>query len=237
MRRSWPIDPRNAAEVLACAGIAHLAWRADREAATGFVTDAGGGVRFLAPEVPALDDPEALRLEPVDAAAGTLRLGAVTLDWWRPWGLNPGLKKWAGNQTPWTVHHSLRTAAADVSPAQWLTHCAPAAGRLYLDPGATWTAQALGWSPNRHTGVRVHCRPWVELLASLGCQAFPVAGHRARGGFHYQLWRPAPLAAAVAAFAGPWSAAYALARYHATTAKSGENSMLRLAAPVAGGTR
>ena len=90
----------------------------------------------------------------------------------------------------------------------------------------------MGWSPNRHRGMRVHCRPWVELLASLGLQAVPVAGHRARGGFHYQLWRPAPLAAAVAAFAGPWSAVYALARYHAGTEKSGENSMLRLATPV-----
>ena len=233
--RTWPVDPRNAAEVLACAGIAHLAWREDRGAATGFVTHTEDGVRFVAPDVPALDDPEALPLEQVAGAAGALRLGGVVLDWWRPWGLNPALKLWAGNQSAWTVHGSLRAAAGDASPAQWLTFTAPATGRLALDPGATWSAQALGWSVTRHPKMRMHCRPWLELLASLGLEAFPVAGHRARGGFHFNLWRPAPLGAALAAFAGPCSPTYALARYHAGTQKSGENSMLRLATPVAGG--
>ena len=51
MVRTWPIDPRCPAEVLACAGIAHLAWREDRSARTGFVSDTEGGVRFVAPEV------------------------------------------------------------------------------------------------------------------------------------------------------------------------------------------
>ena len=108
----------------------------------------------------------------------------------------------------------------------------PPAGRLYLDPAGTWDALSLGWSVNEHHELRMSCRPWVELLASIGLQAFPVTGHRATGGFHYNLWRPAPLPAAVAAFGGPWSRAYALGRYHVPTGKTGSNTMLRQATPT-----
>ena len=47
----WRIDPENPAEVLACAGLAHLAWRSDRHARTGFVFDDDGEVRFEAPQL------------------------------------------------------------------------------------------------------------------------------------------------------------------------------------------
>ena len=43
------------------------------------------------------------------------------------------------------------------------------------------------------------------------------------------------IAAAVAAFAGRFSPTYALARYHVPTAKSGTNTVLRAATPVASG--
>ena len=42
----WPIDLANLAEVLACGGAAHLAWRSHRAARTGFVIGAAGEVRF-----------------------------------------------------------------------------------------------------------------------------------------------------------------------------------------------
>ena len=230
----WLIDPRSPAEVLACAGIAYLAWREDRATATGFVREGEGGVRFLAPEPRALRrGAGAMRLE---RAGDGLRLGGVVLDWWRPFGMNPALRLWAGNQSAWTVHRSLRAAAGDADPSGWLAFTAPGAGRLGFDPGASWTAQGLGWSVNRHRAMRMHCRPWLELLASLGLGAVPVAGHRTRVGIHFNLWRPAPLGAALAAFAAPWSPTYALARYHASTEKRGENTALRPATAVAGCT-
>ena len=81
----WRIDATNPAEVLACAGLAHLAWRADRNARTGFVAGDGGGVRFTGPELAELSGP--LELERVEGDG--VRLGGVELDWWLPWGLNP----------------------------------------------------------------------------------------------------------------------------------------------------
>ena len=43
----WTVDARNPGEVLACAGLAHLAWREAPGAETGFVRagDWGGPVR------------------------------------------------------------------------------------------------------------------------------------------------------------------------------------------------
>lgn len=80
----WSIDPMNPAEVLACAGLAHLAWRRDRNARTGFVAGDGGEVRFAVPELAELSEP--LELEAMEGDA--VRLGGVVLDWWCPWGLN-----------------------------------------------------------------------------------------------------------------------------------------------------
>ena len=80
-----------------------------------------------------------------------------------------------------------RASAPRLRPTGWLTCAAPAAGRLYLDPAGTWDALSLGWSLKEHHTIRMSCRPWIELLASIGLQAFPVPGHRARGGFHYNL--------------------------------------------------
>lgn len=185
----WPIDPRNPGEVLACAGLAHLAWRADPPAKTGFLRETGAPLRFLAPH-DALPG-ERPALEPLAGPPHErLRLAGIELDWWCPWGLNPNLKNWSGPQSARTVHHSLRSAAGGSRPTGWLTCAAPAAGRIYLDPAGTWNALSLGWSLKQHHTMRMSCRPWVELLASVGLQAFPVPGHRARGGFHYNLWRP-----------------------------------------------
>ena len=230
----WTVDARNPGEVLACAGLAHLAWREAPGSETGFVRAGDWGVRFVAPEVALLRaraGETALEQTP-EAGSEALRLAGVTLDWWRPFGLNPALKLWAGQQSAWTVHRSLWTAASDAAPAAWLTHTAPADGRLGLDPAGTWSAQGLGFSVNAHRALRMACRPWVELLASLGLQAVPLPGHRA-GGFHYNLWRRAPLAVARAAFAGPFSASHALGRYHVACARSGTNTVLRLATAVA----
>ena len=228
----WRIDATNPAEVLACAGLAHLAWRADRNARTGFVAGDGGGVRFTGPELAELSGP--LELERVEGDG--VRLGGVELDWWLPWGLNPGLKTWSGRQTGWTVHRSLRQAAGRSLPGAWLTFEAPAndrlKGRLGLDPASNWTALELGWSANEHSSVHVCCRPWVELLASVGLQAFAV--RRSRGGYRYHLWRPAALPAAVAAFGGRGRCAHSLGGYQAAAGRNGPNTVLRRATPLRG---
>lgn len=66
----WPVDPTNPGEVLACAGLAHLAWRRDPAARTGFTVRAGGEVRF---EVPA--PPRELPLERLGAEGRRGALG------------------------------------------------------------------------------------------------------------------------------------------------------------------
>jgi CRISPR-associated protein Csx14 len=215
----WPIDPTNLGEVLACCGIAHLAWSADRTAATGFSHD--GRWRFTAPE-------RMLEAVPRPNVAPTpqgLAVCGVTLDWWQPWGLNPDFKFWAGQQSELSVHRNLAEAAEQCPAADWQTHTATTTGRLNLDIHGTWNALAIGWSLNEHKDREMLCRPWLELLASIGLQAFPVAGRR-REGFRYHLWRPAPLAAAVAAFQGDGPGVYALRGYTAQTGKLGSNTML-----------
>ena len=163
-------------------------------------------------------------------------LGGVVLDWWLPWGLNPSLMTWSGRQTGWTVHRSLRAAAGRSAPGEWLTF--EAAGndrqkaRLGFDPASGWTTLALGWSPNEHLSIHVCCRPWAELLASVGLQAFPLRA--SRGGYRYHLWRTAALPAAVAAFGGRGRCAHSLGGFRVTTARNGPNRVLRRAAPLPG---
>ena len=224
----WSVDPRNPAEVFACAGLAHLAWREDRAARAGFAR-VGDGWRFRAPDLSAAFGRLA-GAAPGETAEG-LRLGGIELDWWREWGLNPGLKLWAGRQRALTVHRSLAEAAGAGDPADWPAFAAPAGGRLNLDLAGSWNALELGWSPNEHTNIRVRCRPWTELLASIGLQAFPVRGGAAEG-FLYGLWRPAPLPAALAAFAGRGRQEDRLARYRTRVGWAGSNKLLRLAAPA-----
>ena len=228
----WPIDATNPAEVLACGGLAHLAWRRDRHARTGFVAGDGGEVRFLAPEPVEL--PRPLELEAMEPDG--VRLGAVELDWWLPWGSNPGLKTWSGQQTGWTVHRSLAQAAGRSLPCEWLTFEAPGndrqKARLGLDPASSWTTLDLGWSANEHSSVHVCCRPWVELLASVGLQAFAL--RPSRGGYRYHLWRAAALPAAVAAFGGRGRCVHSFAGHHAASARNGPNTVLRRATPLPG---
>ena len=228
----WRIDPENPAEVLACAGLAHLAWRSDRQARTGFVFGDDGEVRFEAPALAELSRP--LELEEVEG--GAVRLGGVELDWWLPWGLNSGLKTWSGKQTGWTVHRSLRAAAGRSAPGEWLTFEAPGTdrrkGRLGLDPASNWTTLELGWSPNQHSSVHMCSRPWVELLASVGLEAFAL--RRTGDGYRYHLWRAAALPAAVAAFGGRGRCVHSLAGYRVTTGRNGPNTVFRRASPLVG---
>ena len=72
----WSIDATNFAEVLACAGLAHLAWRRDRHARTGFSAGDGGAVRFVAPELAELSRP--LELEAMEPDG--VRLGLPSHD-------------------------------------------------------------------------------------------------------------------------------------------------------------
>ncbi len=225
----WEIDPRNPGEVFACAGLAHLAWQSNPRAETGFEMDYR--CQFKAPDLSAAFDRLALADGKLEGTKYGLRFADVTLDWWREWGLNTGLKFWAGQQSASTVHTSLLGAAKGSHSSCWLTHSAPATARLNLDTISNWNALSLGWSLNEHRDAKMLCRPWLEILASIGLQAFPVEGDR-KVGFRYSLWRRAPLAGAVAAFGGHGPSIYAFTRYLSPTAKAGSNTILRVADPM-----
>ena len=234
--RAWPVDPCNPGEVLACAGLAHLGARADAGALSGFVRARDGTVRFVGPDARHVL-PAAVALERIAGPPHErLRVAGVVLDWWCPWGLNPAVKLWSGRQSAWTVHRTLVDALGCWGASDWRALTAPVSGgRLGLDPESAWRALALGWSfdlqATYHRALRLRCRPLVELLASIGLAAFPLAGHRRRGGLRYRLWRPAPLAVAVAAFADRSSSVHALGRYHVPTLSSGRNTQLGRASP------
>lgn len=217
----WNLDPTNLGEVLACAGIARLAWLADPAAPTGFADTV-----FTAPDG-VLDG---LSPSLAETATGLLLCG-LDIDWWQPWGLNVGLKNWAGQQTPLTVHrHSVQQSVAG-APAEWRTFTAPARGQLYVDALGMWDAQGIGWSLNEQPQHQIAGRPWLEILASLGLQTFPVTGDR-NAGFLYHLWHPAPLPLAVAAFSGHGPGLYSEQGYRAPTEKSGKVTYLLPARPL-----
>ncbi|MDE0702956.1 MAG: hypothetical protein OXH59_04445 [Rhodospirillaceae bacterium] len=224
----WPVDPRNPGEVLACAGLAHLAWRADPLSKTGFEFDES--CRFVA-KCPTtfLDGIAGATLE--ETGAG-LSIAGIELDWWLDWGLNPGLKTWAGQQSALTVHRNLLQAAQGLGPEDWYDHAESTTGRLNVDVLGTWNALDMGWSLNEHGAVKMLCRPWLELLASIGLQAFPVRGRKSEGGFEYRLWRPAPLPSAVAAFGSRKPSVYSACGYRTRIGKSGSNTILRVATPA-----
>ena len=230
----WRVHPLNPGEVLACAGVAHLAWQADRASQTGFAGEEDGRVRFCAPDLASLSGPLALEQMGPDG----VRLGGIELDWWSRWGLNPSLRRWSGRQTAWTVHRALGASAGQSAPGEWLTFTGSTRGRdrgrgrLNVDPCGSWTALSLGWSPNQHERYRVCCRPWLELLASLGLQAFAVPRPRFGGGYRYRLWRPAALPVATAAFAGALGPVHTHGGYHVSTERSGSNTVLRWASPL-----
>lgn len=221
------IDARNPGEVLACAGLAWLAARADPNAQSGF--EAGGGQwQFSLPT--SLESLDTFLDAAPQANDDHVNLGALRLDWWeRPWGLNPGFKFWAGQQSAASVLGNLSRACQGGSINDWLTYTASTGGRLGVDPLGTWNALALGWSINEHQHLQMYCRPFVEWLAFVALQVFPVQGER-QTGFRYHLWRRCALPLAITAFAG--YGRHALNGYVSTTEKAGSNSILRPAQPM-----
>ena len=224
----WRVDPRNPGEVFACAGLAHLAWRANPEARSGFVVS--DPFRFVTSDLAASF--ERLTVGSLKETEDGLRFADIELDWWQEWGLNPALKTWSGQQTALTVHRNLLLAAQGSHPCDWLTHAAPTTGRLNVDVLGAWNTLGMGWSLNEHKKVRMLCRPWLELLASIGLQAFPVRGGKREGHFTYRLWRPAPLPVAVAACSGAKASVHAMFGYRAGMDRSGKITILRIANPT-----
>lgn len=220
MNACHAISPANPGEVLACCGIAVLAARHQPEAITGFVRD-GARTLFRTPDV----DLHVIA-ESDHSESSILGLGDVDLDWWQPWGMNPEMKIWAGNMTAPKIVQNLLHALRPPSNAGWLDREEPVTGRLDVDPRGTWNALDLGWSINEHKEANMLCRPWVQLLAMVGLQEFPVRGNR-QDGFMYSLWRPAPHLVARMAFAGHGH--HVLADCLAKTDRNGSNSTLRLA--------
>ena len=214
------IDAGNPGEVLACCGLAVLAARRNAGAVTGFV-EVAGGWRFDAPE----PDLRAL-LGPPETSDGDLVIAGVRLDWWEPWGRNPEMKLWAGNQDAGTITRNLREAARGGENGRWHEVSGLCAGRLGVDPAGTWNAVELGWSINEHRKTEMACRPFVELLAMIGLQEFRLPGRKAMA-LTYSLWGPAPLPIAQAAFAGyGW---HRLAGFRTTTVKNGKFSTMTYA--------
>lgn len=219
----YPIDPSNPGEILACAAISWLSAQQDPNSESGFVQAGGSQWQFQggAPEEALqrliADDPR----EQEDA----VWLSDLRLDWFQyPYGLNPGFKFWAGQQTARSVLTNLVQAAREGEPAEWLSYRAPTTGRLGVDPEGTWDSLALGWSVNEHSRLKYLCRPYVELLAFIALQRFPVQGNRNEG-FCYHLWRPVPGTIAPIAFAG--ASSYSLARWQTVIADSGSNKYLK----------
>ncbi|TCO79637.1 CRISPR-associated protein Csx14 [Plasticicumulans lactativorans] len=223
------IDLRNPGEVLACGGLAWLASLADPLAETGFEPMAEPGVmRFACPDT-ALQQFDAVRVVPVVDDDDALQLGALRLDWWNPWGLNPHMKLWSGKQKAESIVGNLFRASAGAASPEWLEFEHTTTGRLGVDPRGTWNALGIGWSINQHTHIEMLCRPLLELLAFIGLQALPLAGSRRDGHVRLHPWREASFSLARLAIAG--ASRYALSGWRAPFGKAGSNTILLTASP------
>lgn len=220
------IDPCNPGEVLACAGLAVLASLDQPDATTGFERS-GRSWEFTAP-FPEQGLEGLCQLEMADDES--LLLGDIRLDWWHwAYGLNQPFKFWAGQQTAKSVLTNLVNAARAGHPRDWLGFQAPTTGRLGVDPQGSWNALELGWSPNEHPDIQYLCRPFVEMLAFIGLQHFPVQGQRDTG-FRYSLWPQVPVQLAILAFAG--SSIHRLGRWQTEIGSAGPNKILKSAYPI-----
>ena len=153
-------------------------------------------------------------------------IAGVRLDWWEPWGRNPEMKLWAGQQSAGTITRNLRKAGRGGENGRWHEVSGLCTGRLGVDPAGSWNAVDLGWSINEHGETEMACRPFVELLAMIGLQEFRLPGRKAEA-LTYSLWGPAPLPIAQAAFAGyGW---HRLAGFRTTTVKNGRFSTMTYA--------
>lgn len=141
----------------------------------------------------------------------------LRLDWWLE-NYSPGwdkseLKVWAGNKTP----HSNLTELRDLWRAllrgaerrgadRGLLSARESGSGIGIDPGGSWTAINMGFSPDAQN-MRVLVAPATEILAMIGLQRCrPVLDDRQRRRwFIYHAWAdpvPAPVAAAALAGVG-----------------------------------
>ncbi|MBF0613328.1 MAG: hypothetical protein HQL55_19590 [Magnetococcales bacterium] len=226
----WIIEPTNLGEVLACAGLAHMAWLMNRQAMSGFTLRDGCCHFVVMPND--LDVLYRLRSMPTGDVVQTgygLQLAGIDLDWWQPWGASPDMKTWAGRQDETTVHKNLLTATVKIAPADWLIGTAPTTGKLNIDHMGIWNSISLGWSIDEHAKHKMLCRPWLELLASIGLQTFPMKRSKEVSSFKYHLWCPTPLSAAIATFSGLGPSVYGMLSFKAKTDKNGSNKVLKQA--------
>lgn len=226
MADRFPIDPTNPGEILACAGLASLTAQHSPGAATGFSQEGGRWVFTVETPVEALK--EITESRPKETGE-SIQLSGLLLDWWNPGhGLNPAFKFWAGQQSARSVLTNLLQAARGGSPEEWLEFQAPTTGRLGVDHEGTWDSLSLGWSVNEHNDLKYLCRPFVELLAFIALQRFPVQGSR-DDGFFYHTWAAVPPDLAPLAFAG--ASRHSLACWQTEIADSGSNKYLKPAHP------
>lgn len=222
MTEQFPVEPTNPGEVLACAALGWFADGAESGQDSGFIHE-GGHWQFRT-AFPYKTVAELIAEDPREDD-DAVWLGGLRLDWWQPeYGLNQPFKFWAGQQSARSVLTNLVQAARGGDPGEWLGYRAPTTGRLGVDPEGTWDSLGLGWSVNEHNGLQYLCRPFVELLAFLALQYFPVQGSRDQG-FSYHLWRPAPGTVMPLAFAG--ASRFSLSAWRTAIAGSGSNKYLQ----------
>ena len=222
MIERFQVDPRNPGEILACAGLAWLADHSQPGIPSGFILNNGRCTFEISFPAEAIN--EIIRSVPEEQGNAVV-VGRLRLDWWRfGWGLNPAFKFWAGQQSARSVLTNLVNASREGDPTQWSTYMAPTTGRLGVDPRGTWDSLSLGWSINEHSSIQYLCRPYVEWLAFLALQVFPVQGDRSSG-LRYHLWQSAPLTLATLAFAGVTR--HSLSGYIAEIDSSGSNKTLK----------
>lgn len=221
------VELRNPGEVLAACGLFNLAarrgWATARFAPDGrFYLDTSATLEELLAVLDAGKLAIADDLSWVD-------LAGVRLNWWMREG--DDFKLWAGRVNPDNLVRDLLDACAKVRvgalKGELLSVTVPMTKRLGADPRSSWISLDLGYSPDAQ-GIRVHTRPFTELLAMIGLQTF-LPRTLESGEFTYRVWHSnLPLLPARLAFAGvampvPGS------RYRFTVNKSGNFSVFDFA--------
>jgi hypothetical protein len=112
------------------------------------------------------------------------------IDWWLNGNAPSGLKTWAGRVTPGAMLSKIQKSARKLKYSKFediFSGHSPETGRMGIDPRTSRPNSSRGFSASSFKAVETYS--FVELLGTLGLQAFRPNYNQITDSFEYCIWR------------------------------------------------